>query len=227
MTTDNELRRVLIGTPALDGRVDVWYADALSTSTKICLANNIDLLPVMLAYESILPMARNELLRIAYEENVESLIFIDNDQAWNPQALFDVIESPYDVYGLPVVSKTDEPGRFNVNLGELKNLQKDDKGNIQVESIGTGFLKLSRKAIESLWNSSQSSMFRGKELKMICEYGFDDNGFIGEDVNLCKKIKELGFDIWVNPFSTCAHIGTKVWMGEFNQFLEFLGSQNK
>lgn len=80
MTTDNELRRVLIGTPALDGRVDVWYADALSTSTKICLANDIDLLPVMLAYESILPMARNELLRIAYEENVESLIFIDSDQ---------------------------------------------------------------------------------------------------------------------------------------------------
>lgn len=215
-------RRVLIGTPALDGKVDVWFADALTTSAKLCLANNINLLPVMLAYESILPMARNELIKIAYDEQVESLVFIDNDQAWNPVALLQVINSSYDVLGLPVVSKTDEPGKFNVNIGNPDSLQKDEEGNIKVESIGTGFLKLSRKALEALWNSNSFIEFRGKELKLICEYSSNYNSFVGEGITLCNKLKELDFDIWVNPNSTCAHIGTKTWMGDFAHFLNFI-----
>jgi hypothetical protein len=60
---------------------------------------------------------------------------------------------------------------------------------------------------------------------MICEYGSDENGFIGEDINLCYKLKKLGFDIWVDIRSTCAHIGSKVWMGDFSQFFEFLKTQ--
>ena len=220
-----EFRRVLIGTPALDGKVDVWFADALTTSAKLCLANNINLLPVMLAYESILPMARNELIKIAYDEKVECIIFIDNDQAWNPEALLEVINSPYDVLGLPVVSKTDEPGNFNVNIGNLENLQRDDNGYIKVHSIGTGFIKLSRKAIEALWKSNPFVEFRGKQLKLVFEYSTQYSNFIGEDITLCNKLQELDFDVWVNPNSTCAHIGTKTWMGDFAHFLDYITSQ--
>lgn len=220
-----EFRRVLIGTPALDGRVDVWFADALTTSAKLCLANNINLLPVMLAYESILPMARNELIKIAYDEKVECMIFIDSDQAWNPEALLEVINSSYDVVGLPVVSKTDEPGNFNVNILNIDHLEKDDNGYIKVHSIGTGFLKLSKKAIQSLWNSNQLVDFRGKQLKLICEYSTNYTAFLGEDITLCDKIKELDYDIWINPNFTCAHTGTKVWTGDYKHFLDYLTSQ--
>ena len=72
-----KIRRVLIGTPALDGKVQAWYTDSLCNSIKLCAANGIDLLPVILIDESILPMARNELLNIAYTEEVESIVFID------------------------------------------------------------------------------------------------------------------------------------------------------
>jgi hypothetical protein len=226
MTLDNEVRRVLIGTPALDGKVQAWYTDSLVNSIKICGANGIDLLPVILIEESILPMARNELLNIAYEQNVESIVFIDSDQIWDPNALLEVINSSHDVIGLPVVSKTDVPGNFNVKIDNTNQIEKKD-GIVKASAIGTGFLKISRNALEKLWESNKSTQFRGKELKLICEYSVDDNGFIGEDINLCHKLKKLGFDIWVNPNSTCAHIGNKIWMGEFSQFLEFLESQNK
>lgn len=224
MTTDNELRRVLIATPALDGKVQAWYTDSLVNSIKVCAANGIDLLPVILIDESILPMARNELFNIAHQQEVESLVFIDADQIWDPVALLNVINSEYDVLGLPVVSKTDVPGNFNVKLGSDK-LIKDDNGCIKVSAIGTGFLKISRNALEKLWESNETTVFRGKELKMICEYGSDENGFIGEDINLCYKLNKLGFDIWVDIRSTCSHIGSKVWMGDFSQFFEFLKIQ--
>ena len=220
-----KIRRVLIGTPALDGKVQAWYTDSLCNSIKVCTANGIDLQPVILIDESILPMARNELLNIAYQDNFESIVFIDADQVWNPIALLEVINSQYDVIGLPVVSKTDEPGNFNVKLKGIGQIEKDEQGNIKVDAVGTGFLKLSRKALESLWNSNPTTLFRGKELKLICEYATSYNEFVGEDIYLCTKLKELGFYIWVNPNATCAHIGSKVWVGDFAHFLEFLTSQ--
>jgi hypothetical protein len=39
--------------------------------------------------------------------------------------------------------------------------------------------------------------------------------FIGEDITLTKKIKELGYDIWLNPNHTVSHIGNKMYKGDF------------
>jgi hypothetical protein len=39
--------------------------------------------------------------------------------------------------------------------------------------------------------------------------------FIGEDITLTKKIKELGYDIWLNPNYTVSHIGNKMYNGDF------------
>ena len=222
---NKELRRVLIGTPSIDGKVDVWFTDSLIESTKLALSNNINLIPVMLTYDGISSMAKNELIYFAYTEEVESLVFIDSNQAWDPSALLEIINSPHDVIGLPVTSKTDEPGNFNVNLQNSENLERDDNGYIKVQSIGMGFLKLSKKALTSLWNSNPSINFHGKELKIICEYLTNYNSFLEEDITLCNKLKELDYDIWVNPNSTCAQTGKKVWMGNYAHFLDYITSQ--
>ena len=58
-------------------------------------------------------------------------------------------------------------------------------------------------------------MFRNKKLKNICEYTYVNGYFIGEDVTLTKKIKELGYHIWLNPNYTVSHIGNKMYKGDF------------
>jgi glycosyltransferase involved in cell wall biosynthesis len=213
------LRKVLVGTPALDGKVDCWYADSLFDSIKIGLYQGIDIIPSILHNESILPMARNELLKMAYENNMESIVFIDDDERWHPQALVDVINSPYEVFGLPVVSKTDNYGAYNIKLHDAQDPVHDSNGNLKVDGIGTGFLKIGRKALEALWDSSRDLHFRGKDIKMICEYGEIGTDFVSEDYNLCRKLRELGFEIWINPQQTVSHTGTKTWHGDFYEFL--------
>jgi hypothetical protein len=213
------LRKVMVATPALTGDVSSWFLDSMVRSVKLCYDNGIDLCPVTLINESILPMARNELFDIAYVSNAESVIFIDSDQAWDPEALLEVVNSDYDVLGLPVVSKTDEQGQFNVKIHNPDRIEYDSNGYIKVNAIGTGFLKLSNKVVKSLWEYSEAVEFRGKTLRNVCKYAVDENGFIGEDIFLCHKIKELGYDIWLNPKFTCAHIGNKIWFGDFLDFL--------
>lgn len=216
------LRRVLVGTPALDGRVDAWWADSLFDSIKLGLYNGVNLIPSILHNESILPQARNELIHSALIHEVESLVFIDSDQQWAPQALLDVVNSPYDVYGLPVVSKTDDYGKYNIKLHDPQGAERDADGNIRVDGIGTGFLKLSRKAIVALCESSRVLEFRGKHLPMVCEYGEVGDAFVSEDFLLCRKLTELGFGVWAGTQHTVSHRGTKTWHGDFSKFLDGL-----
>jgi len=216
------LRRILVGIPALTGTIDCWCADSLFDSIKLCLYNNINIVPSILHNESILPMARNSLIASAVEHEVESLIFIDSDEQWQPQALLDLINSPYDVHGLPVPNKSDEMEAYNVRLLDPSNLQSDGDGNIVANGIGTGFLKLSRKALLALWDCHPDVVFRGKTLKAVCEYGMVANEFVSEDYNLCNKLGALGYQIWVSTKHTVSHRGTKTWHGAFGEYLQNL-----
>lgn len=211
------MKKVLIATPCLDGRVEAYYTNSLYESVKLGLQHNIMLQPIFLAYESILPMARNELINLAYREQYDCMVFIDDDECWDALALIEIIQSEKDVIALPVINKGDQKIEYNVyGIGG----EPDPKdGYHKIVKCGTGFLKLSRKVIKDLWESNPDCEFRGKVLKNICEYANINESFVGEDIMLCKKIKELGYTIWVNPKHTVSHIGMKMFKGNFSKSL--------
>ncbi len=208
------MKKILIATPCLDQKVDAYFVHSLCESIKLGIKNDLDIRCVFLANESILPMARNELFALAYKDNYDTMVFIDDDESWKEHALIEILQSNKDVVSLPVVNKGDTDIGFNVWLN--KDSEKDPSdGYIKINKCGTGFLKLSRKVIEDLWNSNTELMFRNKKLKNICEYTYVNGDFIGEDITLTKKIKELGYDIWLNPNYTVSHIGNKMYKGDF------------
>jgi hypothetical protein len=208
------MKKILIATPCLDQKVDAYFVHSLCESIKLGIKNDLDIRCVFLANESILPMARNELFALAYKENYDTMVFIDDDESWKEHALIEIIQSNKDVVSLPVVNKGDTDIGFNVWLN--KDAEKDPSdGYIKINKCGAGFLKLSRKVIEDLWNSNTELVFRNKKIKNICEYTYVNGDFIGEDITLTKKIKELGYDIWLNPNHTVSHIGNKMYKGDF------------
>lgn len=209
------MKKVLIATPCLDQKVDAYFVHSLCESIKLGMEHDLAINCVFLANESILPMARNELFQLAYKQNYDTMVFIDDDEYWDEKVLIDILLSPKDVVSVPVVNKGDKEIEFNIFLPE-GDLEKDPvDGYIKVEKTGTGFLKLSRKVIVDLWESNPELRFRNKKLKNICEYTFRNGDFVGEDIALSYKIKELGYDIWVNPNSTVYHIGNKMYKGDF------------
>lgn len=207
------MKKILIATPCLDQKVDAYFVHSLCESIKLGLKHDLDINCVFLANESILPMARNELFKLAYDENYDMMVFIDDDEYWDEKALIEIIQSEKEVVTVPVVNKSDTKIGYNVWLS--KDAQKDTDGYIKIEKCGTGFLKLSRRVIVDLWNSNTELQFRNKRLKNICEYTFENDSFVGEDIALTKKIKELGYDIWLNPKYTVSHIGNKMYKGDF------------
>lgn len=212
------MRKVLIGTPAHDGRVDVWYANSLVNTVKLSGKYGVEIVPIYMSYDSLVQRARNDLVRLALEEKFDDLIFMDSDQEWDPEWIFSLLNRTEDVVGGTVVKKSDQP-LFNVKV--LKSgIKREANGLMEVEAVGTGFLKMSRKALETVWNDSAEYTNEGKKCRMVFDVQLVDGELVSEDNVFCRKWRSLGNKVWIDPTMTCNHIGSKKYSGSFLQFLE-------
>lgn len=216
------MKKVLIATPCLDQKVDAYFVHSLCESIKLGQKHGYDIKCIFLANESILPMARNELLNLAYSQEYDFVVFIDDDECWDEKILIDILNNKKDVITVPVVNKSDQKIGYNIFIDGVKLEIDEEDGYFKTKKTGTGFLKLSRNVVRDLWISNIEIVFREKKLKNICEYGQINGSFVGEDIMLSKKILELGYSIWVNPYHTVSHIGNKMYKGDFKKSIEKL-----
>lgn len=210
-------RRVLVATPAHDGRVDVWYATSLVNTVRIAQSNSIFIHPVFMSYDALVQRARNDLFRLAALGDYSDMIFIDSDMEWSPEWVVSLLERKEDVVGGTARKKTDDQ---EIYVGKSDNLAIHENGLIKCEALGTGFVKLSRRAFSALWDSSQPYWNEGREGRMVCEVSIIDGNLYSEDVMIFVKLRKLGFDVWLDPNMTCGHIGTKKFVGDFRRVLK-------
>jgi len=212
------MRKVLIGTPAHDGRVDVWYCNSLVNTIKMAPHFDCVISPIYMSYDSLIQRARNDLARLMIEEDFDDLIFMDSDQEWNPEWIFSLLNRPVDVIGGTVVKKSDKP-MFNIKA--LPNgLKLDPSGMMEVECVGTGFMRISRKAMKQVWDASPEYTNEGRKCRMVFDVQLIDGELVSEDNVFCRKWRGLGGKVWIDPSMTCNHIGVKKYSGSFMDFVK-------
>lgn len=219
----NKTRKVLIATPAHDGRLDVWYTTSLVNSVRIAQENGIFLHPVFMSYDALVQRARNDLFRLAVEDNFDDIIWIDSDLEWNPQWIMELLSSDKDVIGGTYRKKTDDKELYTVKIKslELKN------NLLKVDGLGLGFVKMSKKAFMTLWESSEIYQNEEREGRMVCDIGIVDGKLVSEDNMVFNKLKQCGFDIWLDVNMTCCHIGSKKFYGNVDKYLQRFKSEQK
>lgn len=212
-------RKVLIATPAYDGRLDVWYVNSLVNTVRLLESNGFEVHPVFLAYDAMIQRARNDLVAIAYEDNFDDMMFIDSDMEWDPAWVLELLMAKEDVIGGTARKKTDNAEMYIV---KTQDLSVHANGRIKCSGLGTGFVKLSRAAVVALWDNSPEYRNEGRVRRMVCDVQIVDGELYSEDTVMFKKLSDLGFDCWLNPWMTCAHIGTKKFEGDFVGYLQRL-----
>ena len=45
------MRKVMIGTPCYDGRIDVWYVNALMNTIKMAIERDIEIIPMWVSFD--------------------------------------------------------------------------------------------------------------------------------------------------------------------------------
>ena len=212
------MRRVLIGTPSYDGRIDVWFANSLLGTVKLAHEKGIFVHAIYTSYDSLIQRARNSLFKLAIDGGYDDLFFIDSDAEWEPEWFFRLLDRPEPFIGGALVKKSSNEG-YTVKLLN-KELKKSEDGKlIEVDGVGTGFLKISKFALQKLWDMSEEYLSEGEKHRMVCDIKVENGDLISEDYILCNKWKSLGYRVWLDPTITLNHIGTKKFKGDFNAFI--------
>jgi hypothetical protein len=221
MSNKPQPRKVLIATPSLDGRLDVWYTNSLINTVRLAQAAGIFVHPVFMSYDALIQRVRNDLVALAVEGEYDDMIFIDSDMEWEPQWVIDLLDRDEDVVGGTARKKTDDA---EIYVGKTDDLSYHDNGLIKCKSLGTGFVKLSRKAFTAVWDASVEYKNENRVRRMAFDVQVIDGELYSEDTVLFKKLGELGFNCWLDPQMTCGHIGTKKFVGDAAAFIERLYS---
>lgn len=212
------MKRILIATPSYDGKVDVWYASALHRTTLLGAEAGIYFHPVFMSYDALIQRSRNDLVALAVEQDFDGILWIDADIEWAPQWALDVVNSDKDVLGIPCVKKSIYEESYNVKA----DIEQLTEGICSVKSVGTGFLYLSKKAFTHLWDNSEPYTHDGKDKRWIFEVKIQDGDIISEDVLMCQKLREGGFEVFIDTTKTCNHVGNLKYVGDFAGFIKRL-----
>lgn len=131
------------------------------------------------------------------------IMWIDSDITWTPEDFMKLYLSDKDVIvGAYLLTNGDVPAYRKILKEPLKfDEVKNATELIQLEAAGMGFMCVKQGVFESLsrpwFQSAFGSVFVGDKL-------FEFN-IIGEDISVCKRITDKGFEIWLDPTIRLVH----------------------
>lgn len=210
-------RHVFIATPSHSGEVCCEHAKSLFETTTACLMNGIPYSHAFSIGNALIHDARNRMVGWFMASPATDLLFIDADIAWDASDAIKLITSPHDVIGGAYRQKRDDAEMYNV-----ANPVPGATGLIECDYLGTGFLKISRRAIERMTEALPETRYQdsdGNPIHAIFDTANIDGTFIGEDALFCRRWRELGGKVFMAPGMTLWHVGRKAYGGNFAQLI--------
>ena len=208
------MKKVFIGTVSSSATVSAYYTSSIFKSQQLLKENGMDCYLDIIIDEPLIQLARNKLLSLFIESDCDELVFIDSDQAWAPEDLLKLINIDKDFVGAPVIFKNSN--RYNVSFESISN-----EDLIKVDSVGTGFLKISKKVANAVWDISPEYKDGESSSRMAFEVKIIDENIMSEDFMFCKKWKDLGGEIFIDPSIDPYHIGISSFRGNFKEYLSY------
>lgn len=206
---------LLIGTPAYGGMVHVDYVSSLLLLREAQIPYTL----YTIGNESLITRARNTIISAFHERPDHShLLFLDGDVRIDPDGVKRMLSRGKDVIGAPVALKGRNPDGTRIfNIGS--NLGSEGPLWIN-QRVGTAALMLSRKAVNALVEDAKangrayrrSNTQRGNDATTvhydIFQVGVHREEYLSEDFWACYRLRQLGFNIYVDPTVVTHHHGT-------------------
>lgn len=214
------MRKVIIATPAMDGRVEGIFAYSLAETVRLGMTNGVYIQPLIVMHDALVQQIRDDIFAMVHRHpDVTDVIWADSDLSWNPAHALQLLAHNVDVVGGTYRRKEDVE-TYVVKCPPDK-LVIGPNGLIAVDALGFGFLRLSRRAITFLWDTCEPYAGKdGGERRNVFEVKVSDRKLISEDVRACAKLRAGGFPVYLDPTITCTHKGAKDWRGDFLAWMQ-------
>lgn len=201
--------KVMLGIPSYSWGVKMGTLRSLLADTVQLVGRGDSFTLYDEAGNTEISLAREHIAEHFLSSGYDSLVFIDDDVSWQAGGLLKLLDYPVDVVGAAYPKRKD-PLEWSVGwLPDRKELHAVN-GLLEVASLATGFLKLSRKCLESMFKEYGSSMFDNIR---------DDHGRYSEDISFCARWRNIGGQVWLDPEIKMGHVGPKSFNGCMGDWL--------
>lgn len=210
-------RSVMILTPVRD-RPSMNYMASLLQMTRQFTAMGIQHEVQFIVGNSQLPMARNMLVAGFLASGFDDAVFIDDDVGFTAESVWRLAQSHHPVIGGAIRKRTHraESDPLGWAVGFMDGAREDNA--FEVDYAATAFLKVSREAFLAYAEKHQTrrpAPFHmddrvAEHYHKIFEFGPNDEG---EDVMFCRRWRETGGTVWIDPGTELSHQGTTWFKG--------------
>jgi hypothetical protein len=196
--------KIFIGTPCFEYKVNANYVKSLLEFSK----NNIDFEPFFL-HDSLITRARNELITQFYEnkKNFTHLLWLDGDVSIPASGLQQLLNENVNVIASPVPIKDLTPGEHQ----SVRRTYEEVRPYVyKAEAAATGCFLMSKQSVIDLVESSKyyfSDDYSKRKIYNVFESDIRDRQLMSEDWNICYKLRDLGYEIYVNSSFPVSHFG--------------------
>lgn len=230
ITTKQVVPSIFIATPSLNGPRANYHSFALQLQRDLH-DKKLDYRFHMMDGCSLIPVARNALVREFMSSGMTHMLMMDDDIWFDTKDFFRMLE-----LGRPFVSGAVPMRKFNVEFlesavaaGAKTDLQKyttqfnigmhdynkdivpDEKGAVEIKFSGTACLLVMREAVQKIIDQTAPKMYHdeGRETYDLfdCRVDVENKQFIGEDARFCERYRMTGGKIWCLPDIEFVHHG--------------------
>lgn len=195
--------------------------DVLTSFMVECLTRGIAVEKKTRAGDSMLPAARNAIVADFLASDATDLIMVDEDNFCAADDLMRLVEAPADVVGIPIRLKRDAM-RWNVAFLPGRDVAPDALGLVEVETIGTGIIRLTRAALAQLaagapWYHDKTAA-NGRAHELFA-YTIVEHQLRGEDVSFCHRWRAQGGRVFALAHAASHHVGERDFAGRLSDWL--------
>ena len=238
--TEEKRPTLMIATPMYGGMCTGAYVQGLLFTMTKMRELGVNVFWAQITNESLITRARNDLARLCLEQNMDYLMFIDADIAFDGEAVAQLLAVDDDVVcagggggaaGSDAAAAGKEDlhdygGAFVFNMVGEQHAETDERGVLEVRHGGTGFMLIKRGVLEHLIPhvpTYRTSTFRHPEtgeyqMPLTHEFfatSIDSTGaLLSEDYHFCELFRKHGGKVYAHPFVKLSHVGTYTYTGD-------------
>jgi hypothetical protein len=157
------------------------------------------------------------------------LLFVDWDVAWETGALLSMLNQPVD-FVAAIYPQRKDPIQYCVRyIEDRKELWADpETGLLEVDGVPAGCMRLTRSMLEKMVAAYPETEFWCQGVKddkawdLFGAYRDKANPSIkfGEDYSFCRRWRDIGGQVWIDPRIRMGHTGFKTFTGSLGEWLK-------
>ena len=217
-------KSIFIALPAYDFKVSLKLAVSLAKFSRASAEHGIDIQIGSICGCSVVSRARNLLAKDMLESKCDYLLFIDSDINFEPDDIFRLMAWGTDpkkgiVAAVPRTRNESKVYIATLDYDENGDLTMNGMGLVRAKRVATAFMLVRREVFETLerehpeWAYYDSKTDR--TLSCMFDFQLAEEGYIGEDFLFCDRVRDHGFEVWIDPSITLGHMGVQEYVGNY------------